>query len=1334
MKTRVAMWSADGAGGDSADWELSKENVQPLRQGRRLDVLNSSLQPAADDQVAQKVAEQRRSFELEIRTYTGDDPLSPWHRYVLWMEQHCPRGGHEGNLDGLLTQCIARFTAEKRYHQDPRFVALIIKQALSTQESLPMFRNMFNREIGTKLTMFYRAWSAQLELAGKMLQADLVLAEGERLGAEPADELAEARRKLQTRVASALAAGQLPAQTAQVAQIGRSAADERHALGALRGSADGMVPRQRVGAVQAGGPGTLPMAAPAAHQPRHNQRLKVFVDENAPQTAVPAPAPHGTTTELPTGRAMHKENVRKAGPWGAPQKASKRPTPPGGPAAPAFRVFEDSGAGAATGSPITIKQGALATRAAPAPAPAPAGGLDNIPVAHFEPPNDKVKVMYNKELIYTGASEVSFEELRAARWKKDNKLLLEQRRMHEEMNRQMQEMMRRNSELERQVLELRARPAPAPASSLHGSLGLSNVSGGSSSLGGGHSNLSGSTVLASPTVNTRDAMNYVREVMNRTVDTSVQLPMRHGTVPAAPPFTVYEEPESMVERPAAPAPAPFSIYEEPEAGAAPAAQKAPPAAAAAPFAVYEDDACARPAADGDDDDSDRENRPPVDCPPPPPRRRPPHVLVDAVDIPTEPLGAEEPDPAPGHGAPPARRPLQFDDELTGFVPLTDDVTIAAGDLSHFAAAAGRVASTPFAPPQPPSPVGGRARQTEEDSDFTANLRNVRIGRNAQERWASERVLPSEGVQQLTPIMERSHDQRSSSASGSSGSDMSRQSRGDVSAPMGGQQWRQRLPSGADRSQHQQSGRAPPPPQLTQSSGYLGDRSCSVRPASAVGGAVIDCSMSRRPDSADASGLQAPDVSMAAPAVSPNRSALRPAELSEKAAELSLAPAAELSHIQTPELAPAQPPAELSGFQAPEELGPTQPPAEFSALPVPAAELSEFQPPAELSGFQPPADLSEFQPPADLSDPQPPPAAELSALTLTETPAPAVPEHPDPWDSTLQEDLLKSLSRPVHTRRCYKKLAGKLPNFSRKEIEIDGQRLAVTLIGEGAYARVYHAIDRETGTAHCLKVQQDGGDWEFYVIDELHERLARDAAENPFLMSVDRMVAFDNGSVLRSDYQRAGTLLNAFNKVSAMYGKFDEGMVMLFTAEMLGAVSAVHSAGLIHGDIKPDNFLLRGGELEDVGHLLSQLSSAHQPQLLQLIDFGRAIDMTLLPPGTTFTRVVTTDDFTCPEMKEGREWTFQTDLFGVAASAHVLLFGSYLKLRRRPAPDGPWSVSGTIRRFWSPVWGEFFSTFLNIPSCSELPDLSAWRRRFLDLALSKQLDKALHSLMVAIKQP
>ena len=103
-------------------------------------------------------------------------------------------------------------------------------------------------------------------------------------------------------------------------------------------------------------------------------------------------------------------------------------------------------------------------------------------------------------------------------------------------------------------------------------------------------------------------------------------------------------------------------------------------------------------------------------------------------------------------------------------------------------------------------------------------------------------------------------------------------------------------------------------------------------------------MSRRPDLAEISDVQPPDVSMAPPPTgSPDCSTLRPGELSEKAAELSLAAAAERSLTQ---LSAAHGPAELSALQPPAGLSPVMPPAELSA----------FQPPADLSPAQPPAEL------------------------------------------------------------------------------------------------------------------------------------------------------------------------------------------------------------------------------------------------------------------------------------------------------------------------------------------------------------------------------------------
>lgn len=44
--------------------------------------------------------------------------------------------------------------------------------------------------------------------------------------------------------------------------------------------------------------------------------------------------------------------------------------------------------------------------------------------------------------------------------------------------------------------------------------------------------------------------------------------------------------------------------------------------------------------------------------------------------------------------------------------------------------------------------------------------------------------------------------------------------------------------------------------------------------------------------------------------------------------------------------------------------------------------------------------------------------------------------------------------------------------------------------------------------------------------------------------------------------------------------------------------------------------------------------------VQLIDFGRSIDMTLFPSGTSFTYSVKTADFVCHEMRDKLPWTYQ----------------------------------------------------------------------------------------------
>ena len=52
---------------------------------------------------------------------------SVFYSYIKWTEQTFPQGGKESNLGTLLEQVVTRFTDEKKYHNDPRYVDLWIK-------------------------------------------------------------------------------------------------------------------------------------------------------------------------------------------------------------------------------------------------------------------------------------------------------------------------------------------------------------------------------------------------------------------------------------------------------------------------------------------------------------------------------------------------------------------------------------------------------------------------------------------------------------------------------------------------------------------------------------------------------------------------------------------------------------------------------------------------------------------------------------------------------------------------------------------------------------------------------------------------------------------------------------------------------------------------------------------------------------------------------------------------------------------------------------------------------------------------------------------------------
>ncbi|KAJ4436088.1 hypothetical protein ANN_18715 [Periplaneta americana] len=130
------------------------------------------------------------------------------------------------------------------------------------------------------------------------------------------------------------------------------------------------------------------------------------------------------------------------------------------------------------------------------------------------------------------------------------------------------------------------------------------------------------------------------------------------------------------------------------------------------------------------------------------------------------------------------------------------------------------------------------------------------------------------------------------------------------------------------------------------------------------------------------------------------------------------------------------------------------------------------------------------------------------------------------------------------------------------------------------------------------------------------------------MDIKKGYLVQNGSIMITDFSDHGDLLSVINTIRQEM-PIPETLMLYWMVELLNIAEKLQECKIIHGDIKPDNFILR---------TLPSLERG-EPSL-QLIDMGRGIDMTLFPPNTTFKTVVTTKSFQCIEMQTGRPWTYQ----------------------------------------------------------------------------------------------
>ncbi|NXQ56778.1 BUB1 kinase, partial [Anthoscopus minutus] len=322
---------------------------------------------------------------------------------------------------------------------------------------------------------------------------------------------------------------------------------------------------------------------------------------------------------------------------------------------------------------------------------------------------------------------------------------------------------------------------------------------------------------------------------------------------------------------------------------------------------------------------------------------------------------------------------------------------------------------------------------------------------------------------------------------------------------------------------------------------------------------------------------------------------------------------------------------------------------------------------------------------------------------------------NPWDKEQISKFLSELPKPLRTHANFFEWKSPLPFIKLKaEFSLGSSSFHVDcLVGEGAFAQVYQASILDASNPRnnqkvIFKVQKPANPWEFYIATQLLERLSPSVRH--LYIHFYSAHFFSNGSILVGELHNYGTLLNAVNIYKKLPEKvMPQALVIYFAVKILHMVEELHSCKIIHGDIKPDNFIL--GERQvfldndtcDIDGLCHGLT---------LIDLGQSIDMKLFPEGTAFTARCETSGFQCVEMLTNKPWNYQTDYFGIAATVYCMLFGTYMRLKD---DNGVWKPEGTFRRLANAeLWKEFFESLLNIPSCHNLPSLGALRQKLKDL--------------------
>ncbi|KAH7523353.1 hypothetical protein FEM48_Zijuj06G0001800 [Ziziphus jujuba var. spinosa] len=174
------------------EWELFKENVRPLKRGRKIELLNSALKSHSHNLLGKQLIE-------AIDDYKGDDPLHPWIQCIKWVQEAFPPGGDSSGLVVIYEQCVRTFWHSDRYRDDLRYLKVWLEYAENCVDAQVIYSFLDANGIGKTHSQYYISYALHLESNNKLKLGNEILNLGISRNAQPIEKLKDAYRKFLAR-------------------------------------------------------------------------------------------------------------------------------------------------------------------------------------------------------------------------------------------------------------------------------------------------------------------------------------------------------------------------------------------------------------------------------------------------------------------------------------------------------------------------------------------------------------------------------------------------------------------------------------------------------------------------------------------------------------------------------------------------------------------------------------------------------------------------------------------------------------------------------------------------------------------------------------------------------------------------------------------------------------------------------------------------------------------------------------------------------------------------------------------------------------------------------